>query len=303
MSEAISFRPPRRRGLMFHITFIVVLGGASALTFLSGMNQKVGTYFVLLLLISLLLFAPLPWIIYRAYSLMRASYQLERDGLRLRWGLRAEDIPLTEIEWVRRASDLAANLSIPRLSFPGAVLGMVRTADLGPVEYMASSMRTLVLIATPRRIYAISPEDPETFLHSFQRSLEMGSLLPISPVSVLPAAYLSLVWSDVAARGMLSTGFLLTLLLFVGVSLIIPGRVSTSLGFYPSGAPLPSGPASQLLLLPILGSFTFVVDLATGLFFYRRENSRLISYIVWGSSILTALLLIGAVMFIVLGAR
>jgi hypothetical protein len=245
-------------------------------------------------------------VLYRAYALSRAVYRLERDGLRLRWGLRAEDIPLPEIEWVRRAADLATDLPLPPMPWPGALLGTVQAADLGPVEYLASSTHSLLLIATPQRVYAISPEDPETFLRSFQRSLEMGSLTPISSISVLPAAYLSLLWADRVARWLLLGGFILTLLLFVVVSLAIPTRTIASLGFYPDGTPLPGGPAAQMMLLPILGAFAFVIDLATGLFFYRRpaehlSSSRIIAYIAWGSAVVTALLLLAAVLFILTG--
>jgi len=300
MTEAIWFRPPRRRGILFHTTVVLALSTTSALAFLVGLNQQSGTSFVLLMMISLLLFAPLPWVIYRVYALMRASYRLERDGLRLRWGLRAEDIPLPDVEWVRRREDLAVNLPQPPIPWPGALLGTVNTADLGPVEYMAASGQKLVLIATPRRVYAISPEDPDAFLYNFQRTLEMGSLTPLPSASVLPAAYLSQIWTDLLARILLISGLALTLILFAGVSLIIPGRVSTSLGFYSSGAPLPPGPAAQMLLLPILGSFVFVVDLASGLFFYRHKEHRTIAYFVWGSGVVTALLLIIGVLFILL---
>lgn len=302
MSEGIAFRPPRRRGMMFHLTVIAALGATSALSFLFGMNQQVGSRFAMLLLVSLLLFAPMPWVIYRAYALSRASYRLERNGLRLRWGLRAEDIPLPDVEWVRRSTDLASDLPLPPLQWPGALLGNIKVADLGPVEYMASTTQTLVLIATPRRVYAISPEDPESFLRSFRRTLELGSLTPISSSSVLPAAYLSSIWSDKAARWLLVAGFVLTLLLFLGAGVVISGRPAASLGFYPSGAPLPPGPAAQLLLLPVLGAFIFVADLATGLFFYRSEDNRLLAYIVWSSAAVTPLLLIIAVVFILLSS-
>ena len=298
MSETIIYTPPRQRGLLFHGILIAAFGAATVLTFLSGAYQRIGSYFVLLLLISLLLFAPLPLLIYRAYALVRASYRLERDGLRLRWGLRAEDIPLPDIEWVRRASDLAVDLPLPRLSSTGAILGTVNVPDLGPVEYLASSRQTLVLIATPRKVYAISPEDPEGFISDFQRSLELGSLAPISSVSVLPAAYLSQVLANRVARALIVSGAILTLLLFVGVSLIIPSRTSISLGFYPSGAALPGVPAEQLILLPILGIFIYLIDLSVGLFFFRREKESLIAFLVWGSAVVSMVLLILAVFFI-----
>ncbi len=300
MSETLAFSPPRRRGLLFHAALIIVFGAASAFTFLAGLNQQVGGYFVLLLVISLLLFAPLIWFIYRAYALSRASYRIERDGLRLRWGLRAEDIPLPEVEWVRRAQDLAADLPLPRLQWPGAVIGMVNARDLGPVEYMASSTKNLLLVATPSRVYAISPEDTGAFIQAFNRSLEMGSLTPLSSISVLPAAYLSQVLGDRLARWLLFVGFALTLLLFAGVSLVIPTLQTVSLGFYPTGAPLPGGPSAQLILLPILGTFIFLTDLAAGLYFFRRPNERIIAYIVWGSAIATTLMLVSAVVYILL---
>jgi hypothetical protein len=294
MSEGIAFPPPRRRGLMFHITTAIALASICGFALFFAMGQQVGAYFALLMLISLITFVPLPFVAYRAYALARASYRIERDGVRLRWGMRAEDIPLPEVEWVRRSSELATDLRLPRFSVPGAILGRVTAADLGPVEFLASSGQDLLLIATPRCIYAISPEDAEGFLRAFQGAFEMGSLSPISPVSVLPAAYLSRIWSDRPARILLLGGFLLSLLLFVGVSLAIPTRATFSLGFASDGQPLPPGPAAQALLLPTLCALIYLGNLAAGLFFYRRPETRLIGYLVWGSGVLSGLLFLTA---------
>lgn len=291
MSEPAIFHPPRARGLGFHAVIVVALAATSVFSLIYGLEQQVGAYFMLLLILSLLLVAPLPLVLYRAYALSQGQYRLDRDGLRIRWGLRAEDIPMPEIEWVRRPSDLATHLPAPRLGWPGALLGRVNVADLGPVEYVASTTETLLLVATTRRIYAISPEDPQAFLNAYQRTFEMGSLAPLSSVSVRPAAYLSQVWSDRAAALLLGGGFLLMLLLFIGVSLAIPTRPTASLGFYPDGTPLPPVPSEQLLLLPILGGFIYLADLTSGLFFYRRANYRPIAYLVWSSAVVSALLL------------
>jgi hypothetical protein len=299
MNEPLVFRPPRRRGLLFHLGAALALAATSGLAFIVGLDQQIGTYFILLLILSLALFAPLPLVIYRAYALARAGYWLERDGLRLHWGLRAEDIPLPEIQWVRRAGDLAARLPLPRLFWPGALLGSIHTADLGQVEYLASSTRTLVLIATSGRVYGISPEDPEAFVRAFQRTMEMGSLTPLSSISVLPAAYLSRVWADRLARWVLLGGLALTLLLFVSASLLIPTRTAISLGFSPDGRPLPGVPAERLILLPILGAFIYLTDLATGLFLYRRDASRPAAYLLWVCQIITAALFLAAVLNII----
>jgi hypothetical protein len=238
-------------------------------------------------------------VLYRAYALMRASYRLERDGLRLRWGLRAEDIPLPQVEWVRRASDLAVDLPLPPISWPGALRGTAQSQDLGTIEYMASNTQTLLLIATPDRIYAISPEDPNAFLKAFQQTFEMGSLSPISSISVLPAAYLTTVWSNLPARYILMIGFLVGLLLFVIVSLAIPGRETVALGYYSDGRPLPDVPAGQLILLPMLGAFIFFSDLFAGLFFYRNTAHRPVAFVIWSSGMATMLLLLSAALMII----
>jgi hypothetical protein len=163
---------------------------------------------------------------------------------------------------------------------------------------MAAGRPGLLLIATPNKIFAISPENPQAFLNAFQEAFEMGSLLRIPAQSVLPAAYLAQVWGDRAARWMLAAAVLLALLLFVGVSLAIPGREQVSLGFYPDGRALPPGPAAQLLLLPVLGLLFFIIDLVSGLFFYRRPEYRTLGYLMWGSSIATSVLLAGAALWI-----
>ncbi len=141
----------------------------------------------------------------------------------------------------------------------------------------------MLLVATPRRIFVISPEDTQGFLRAFSRSLEMGSLTPLSSVSVLPAAYLSQIWADRVTRFLLVTGFVLNLLLLVAASLLLPSRTSAT---------------QQLLLLPILSAFIYVADLATGLFFYRQRQQRLIAYLVWGSAPVTALLLMAAALMV-----
>jgi hypothetical protein len=290
MDAVVYFRPARKQGLIFHGAAAAALAACSALAFQVAVNQEMGAIFVLLLILSLLLLILMLLLLYRGYALMRANYRLERDGVRLRWGLRAVDIPLSEVEWVRRASDLASDLPKPRLHWPGSLIGNAHTPDLGAIEYMASTTRTMLLIATPAQIYAISPEDPDAFLKAFQRTFEMGSLSPISPISVLPAAYLSRIWADPAARLMLAAGLILALLLFVLVSTAIPAYQTISLGFLSNGQPLPGVPSEQFILLPMIAAVVFFTDLFVGLYFYRNAAHRPVAYLVWGSGTLTMLL-------------
>jgi hypothetical protein len=230
---------------------------------------------------------------------MQARYSLERDGLRLRWGLRAEDIPLPDVEWVRPASDLAFRLPLPFLPAPGSILGTINVPDLGPVEFMAADLASMLLIATPHKVYAISPADPQSFVAAFQRVVEMGSLSPLPRATTLPAAYLQFVWSDRLARYLAVTGLLLTVTLFVVVGLVIPSHSSIALGWTSSGVPIEPGPPERLLLLPVLGTFTYVLDLLLGLYLYRFLPLRPVSFLLWVAAVITPVLLIVAVAYMV----
>jgi hypothetical protein len=180
------FPPARQLGLIVHGVIILLLASASIWGFTNLTNAQVGPTFVSYLLVGLIAFAPIPYLGYRAYALVKADYYIDRDSLAILWGLRIEDIPLTDIEWVRPASDLTTPLSLPRFRMPGAVLGRRRHSDLGAVEFIASSTRNLILIATPRHVFAISPRDAVSLVRTFARATELGSLTPTEAKSVYP---------------------------------------------------------------------------------------------------------------------
>jgi len=263
------FHPPRRLGIVFNIAAGIILAGAAAASLLAAFSLPIGSTFLLLFLLALLLCAPLGAVIYRLLALFNASYTIDRDGLRLRWGLRAEDIPIHEAEWIRPASELALPLRLPLLGWPGAFLGQASSPDLGPVEFLAAERGRMLLIATPAKIYAISPADVNGFSKAFRRTTELGSLAPLPSYSARPAAYLNHVWNDRAARILFSAGLGLTLLMFVIVSLGFSSALSNS-----------SAPSMQNLLLPFLGSVSFGLNLLLGLAFYRRIN-RPLAYLLW----------------------
>jgi len=292
------FTPARRTGLIFHAAAVVVLLGSSAIVFLQAYQMNVGQGYIFGILASIILAAPLPLLLYRAYALAQSSYTIDRDGLRLRWGLRGEDIPLPQIEWVRPADEMGFHLPLPFFQWPGAVVGKRKVEGLGEVEFIASDVRKLLLVATPQKIYAISPADGRTFIRSFRQIIELGSLSPLPSYSVLPAAFLQQVWQDRSARWLALGGLGLTGVLFILAALIIPGRQTVSLGYDALRNPLEPVSSDRLLLLPLLGAAVYVVDLLSGLFFYRRVERRLVAYLLWGSSVLTPLLLFLAMILI-----
>ena len=173
---------------------------------------------------------------------------------------------------------------------------------MGPIEFVASGAAELVLVATPRKIYAISPAHPEEFLRAFNRITELGSLTPLKSRSVYPVFLLARVWDDLLARALLSSGFFLGLALLVWVSLVIPTRASISLGFTSGSLPGEAGPPESLLLLPVLYGLSYLVTLLGGLYFYRRPDQQPIAYFLWAGNIMEVLFLLASIFAITRGA-
>ena len=285
------FPPPKRRGLIVHITIIFVLAIITLIGFINLSSAQVGPTFLISLLVSLIAFVPIPLFVYRAYSLWRADYFIDRDSLAIHWGLRVEDIPLSDIEWIRPVDDLTKPLAFPSFSFTGSVLGLRRHPDLGMVEFLASDTKKLLLIATAKRIFVISPDDPSALSQTFARATELGSLAPAEAKSVYPSFVVTQAWQNNFVRYLWILTLLLNIGLFIWASFIIPSTPQVFIG-----QTLESVPSSQLIIFPLASLLLSVIGWIAGLYFYRWERERVLAFIVWGSGTFTNLLFLLAVL-------
>lgn len=276
-----------------------MLGAIAGVGFVNVARSQVGPYFVIYFLMALLAFAPMPFFGYRAYALYKADYYIDRDSLAMMWGLRVEDIPLTDIEWVRPASDLTRPLVLPRFRLPGSILGTRRHPDLGLVEFIASSSKNLILIATAKRVFAISPKDAAALVRTFARATELGSLMPAEPKSIYPSFIVTQAWENSIARFLWMSGFLLNLGLVIWVGILIPSLTQIPFGFDAFGAPQYVESPVRLILLPLVSASLFAAGLTAGLYFYRWEKTQPLSFIIWISSTICALFFLIAVLFLV----
>lgn len=293
------FPPPKRRGMIVHGVLILVLAVIAIAGFISLSRTTVGPSFLISLLVAFIAFIPLPLLAYRTYSLLRADYHMDRDSLAIYWGLRVEDIPLTDIEWIRPAEDLTRPLSLPALPLPGSLLGLRRHPDLGVVEFLASDVKKLLLVATAKRVFVISPDNPSALAQTFARATELGSLAPTEAKSVYPSFVVSQAWESGTARYLWLTTLFLNLGLFIWASLIIPSTARIALGPQFAGSELATVPSSQLIIFPVASLLLSVTGWVAGLYYYRWEKERILAFIIWGSSMLSSLLFLLAVLFII----
>ncbi|KXK14430.1 MAG: hypothetical protein UZ14_CFX002001195 [Chloroflexi bacterium OLB14] len=288
------FPPPKRTGLIVHSAILIVLTIITIIGFINLSNAQVGPIFLISLLVSIIAFIPIPLFAYRAYSLWRADYFIDRDSLAIHWGLRVEDIPLNDIEWIRPADDLTNPLKLPPFTFTGGYLGIIRHPDLSAVEFLASDSKKLLLVATAKRIFVISPDDPSALAQTFARATELGSLAPAEAKSVYPSFVFTQAWSNNLVRYFWLVTLLLNIGLFIWASLIIPSTAQVTLG-----QATESVPSSQLIIFPAASLLLSIAGWVAGLYFYRWERERVLAFIIWGSGALTNLLFLLAVLFVV----
>lgn len=293
------FPPPKRRGLILHGVVILVLTALAVAGFVTLSRSEVGPVFLVSLLVAMTAFTPIPFFVYRAYALFQADYHLDRDSLAIKWGLRVEDIPLTDIEFIRSADDLTVPLALPRLRLPGGILGMRRHPDLGVVEFLAADAKKLLLVATAKRVFVISPENPAALSQTFARATEMGSLTPTESKSVYPSFVITQAWASNLARYLWLTALFLNLGLFVWTSLVIPTIPRVALAPQFAGSELATVPSSQLIIFPVASLLLSIAGWVAGLYFYRWERERVLAFIVWGSNMVMSLFFLIAVLFIV----
>jgi hypothetical protein len=292
------FSPPRQQGILLHLGAILGFTLVVVWLFLAAIRAPLGLLFLLYLLGALFLAVPIPVLAYRLYALIRSFYELDRNGIRLQWGFRAEDIPMANVQWVQILENTDTPIALPPFHWPGAILGTQDEGDLGLVEFIASQTEGLVLIGTPEKVFAISPQEQGRFLQVFQEKTELGSLAPFPPYSAYPRFLPLDIWRLSSIRIFLIICLVLSIALFVWVGLVVPELSSVSLRFSPTGEPLPPVSAGQLFLLPVANILLLIASYALSLYFFRRSGNHPLIFVLWGSSTFTALLFLAAVYFI-----
>jgi hypothetical protein len=298
MDFPLEFNPPRSKGYILFLGITLLLLGLSGFLLMFALDQKSSGYFVIALLGAAILFVPVPLVLYNFYSLVRAKYVIDRDGLYLQWGLRTEDVPLNDIEWVRVASEVSSVLPYPSWSFTGILRETRLSDELGEIEFLASDKNRLLLVATSKKIFAISPAQTIDFLNAFQHAFELGSISPIKSQSNQVGTFFSGVFKDRRSRLMVIIGIALTILLFILVGLLIPTRSTVLFGYQLVSGVSEVAPSDRLLIFPVLSLLSLITDLTFGFYLFRHPDRRTLAYMVLSSSSITSFLLLVALLFI-----
>ncbi|NSW53705.1 MAG: hypothetical protein HPY85_14485 [Anaerolineae bacterium] len=275
--------PDKRKGLVVVGSSLLVAAGGTV-SGLIFMLRTSGSWFVLWLFVFLFCLSALPFLGFSLHGLLSACYQVRREGIRLRWGLREVFLPMEQVQWVRSAESVSLELHLPPGHWSGIIRGITHTRELGQIEFLASRLDTMLLVATAEQVFAISPQDPAGFTRAVQYAMESGNLSPAVGVSIQPASFLLQVWEDRLGRGLIAGGIAFNLALLVITTLLIPRQSEIQLGFSPGGLPQEPIPAISLRLLSLLSVVLGGLDFLLGILFYRKTEYRVLSYILWGAA-------------------
>jgi hypothetical protein len=290
MDERIAFYPAKQTGTVFHIALMLLFSAAGIWGIWGTSTAEMAPQLLPYLALILLFLLTVPYLFYRLYALHRSAYILERGGITLQWGWRTEILPMDQINWVYRDSDLETSPKPPAIHWPGAVTG-IRRFQRGPeVEFMASRANELVIISAGKRYYAISPRYVDELITTYQDLIELGSLQPLPGQSIQPDRVITEIYKNRVSLAMILTGAVLNISLLIWVLQVIPSRETISLGFRPDGVLRESLDSVRLILFPILNSSAYLANLVLGLFMYRTPENRALAYILWAAGILTAVL-------------
>jgi hypothetical protein len=293
----MDFYPPRRLGLTFGSALLFVALSLTSISLYLLASSEISPWLILWVILPLLGMPAGAMICYQLYGLLTARYRMDRERIRITWGLAEEQIPIGAVAGVRHLKEFRLPWRPGKGAWwPGCATGRKQIEGLGEVEFFAANLSLgVTIVETGERTLAITPRDPRAFQEHFSKALQAGSLETAPAVSQRPDLLVGQIWSNLPARWLILAGLVLPLSLLAFLSFTVP-RLSGAVpfGFSPAGEPTTMAPGGRLLLLPIIGGFIWALDVLLGGWLVRNEREFSLAYVLWGVGAAVGLLFWGA---------
>jgi hypothetical protein len=286
----LTYRPKSSVGGALGLLFIVLILAVDALLVRALVVHSLRPQQINLLsfLIGLAILASLPALALAAYETVNwfsLRYDLNRNGIVIRWLGTEQIIPLGDVKRIVPGAQFGETLVRRRgIYWPGHERGDGLVPGVGRTRFLATRpLAEQLLLITPGQAFAISPRISDGFLKGFEARRAMGpNRILERELRHAPWRRLSL-WTDQTAWVLLGAALVVNLGLFGYLAARFPGLdLQLPLHFNNLGQADRIGNKVELFDLPIIGLIILGTNLALGLLLYRRERAG--SYLLWGAA-------------------
>jgi len=273
----VTFRPARFTGVASGggVAAVAVLLAAVLMAFAIGWDISTAKFLAFVGVFTLLAVAALFG--YWTYALLTLGYDLNQEGVTIRWGLLRQFVPLGSIQ--RFVPGREARLpQVQGVNWWGYHVGRGTVEGLGETLFYSShrSPWDAVYVVTPGIAYAISPENHVRFAMELQHLLretspdESGSA---RPRVTYPALVVHPFWLDRFGQLLALTAVAANVALFGFICGVYPGLADRlNLAFPPVGA-IDLRPKDELFQIPLTALALLAVSLAAALAIHKWERA------------------------------
>lgn len=250
-----------------------------------------GAFGLLLLLIVSLLAAI--WSAHRLIAALTLTYDIDRNGLYIRWAGNQAIIPLERIVTI----DLGAGpvfLPLGVLQRVGTYWGRAFASEAPLYLYATQPPGECLIVYTADAAYALSPEDPEAFVQDLEQRRNLGATKPMQPALEYSRAFHYAFWRDGTVLALVTAAAVINLLALGLIAVAYPSLAPlVEMRFDATGELAELRPRHQTLFLPLAALGLSLLNTAVGLALYERLplGARLLQ----GASVIVQLLFLIAV--------
>lgn len=214
------YQPPRALGLSIGALLSLWSLGIALLLLNTGLGSEIGLTTLLVYLGALLTGALALLFGYWTFALATLSYEIDRNGLLIRWGATRQVIPLGAIEKLVPGEAVGVP-AVQGVSWWGHHVGSATIERIGDVLFYSTHQTPdqVLYVMTPERNYAISVEDRQDFAREIMTRQDLGPTAVVTHHVERSGAAAQAFWQDRLARILAGVAVLATLLVWAQVVL------------------------------------------------------------------------------------
>lgn len=274
------WKPKPASGLWIGVALlVVVLGGLGFFTvrliptFLQPPQAwPISLFLYAEVLSASLLIVAAAFLLYRVIGGFSLTYEVDRNGIYIRWLGNRTIIPMDEVEMIEQGTP-DAKLPWPFLQGIGYYWGVGQTSEGKRLHLFSTlSPNHYYVIHTANNAYAVSPNNPDQFVQHLEQCRRLGAVNPLSESSDYGKFLSYRFWNDMLIRRAIVAALILNLAIFGILMAFYPDLSSMiMLRFNAVSEIVELRPRHQILFLPLAAFGLIVLNTGIGIAIHRQE--------------------------------